>query len=153
MLVRPDPVGETSQFFGSPDGVSHGLSTGGCSLLPLEKFAVGGMYSVRGYRENQFVRDNGIASSIELRIPVIRYRRGEGLVQLAPFWDFGRSWNARNNTQYPYSISSMGLGIRWAIIKDINLQIYKGFPLKSIETSNNDLQGQGIHFRFNALLF
>ncbi len=35
------------------------------ALLPLEKFSVGGLRSIRGYRENQFVRDNGAAVSLE----------------------------------------------------------------------------------------
>ena len=31
-------------------------------LLNIEKFALGGINTVRGYRENQFVRDNGLAA-------------------------------------------------------------------------------------------
>ena len=38
-------------------------------LLSIEQFAVGGIDTVRGYRENQIVRDTGFAASVELHIP------------------------------------------------------------------------------------
>lgn len=40
-------------------------------LLPLERMAVGGRHTVRGYRENQLVRDNGYAASTELHIHLV----------------------------------------------------------------------------------
>jgi hypothetical protein len=59
-------------------------------LLPLEQFAVGGASTVRGYRENQLVRDNGFVTSAELRIPTFRLAvsglsltEEDGVVQLA----------------------------------------------------------------------
>ncbi|MGH8604710.1 MAG: ShlB/FhaC/HecB family hemolysin secretion/activation protein [Gammaproteobacteria bacterium] len=41
-------------------------------LLPLEKLGVGGASTVRGYRENLLVRDQGFVGSIEFRFPVFR---------------------------------------------------------------------------------
>ena len=35
-----------------------------------EKFSLGGVNSVRGYRENELVSDNGVIGSMELRIPL-----------------------------------------------------------------------------------
>lgn len=46
------------------------------SLLPLEQFSIGGVDTIRGYRQNQFVADNGITSSFELRIPVVNQPGG-----------------------------------------------------------------------------
>jgi hemolysin activation/secretion protein len=123
------------------------------SLLSLEKFSVGGMYSVRGYRENQLVRDNGLSASLEFRMPVIHDRTGVAIVQLAPFADFGRSWNTGKSTPDPKSISSVGAGIVWAVTQDINLQVYWGIPLRSIESSGNTLQDHGIHFQITGNLF
>ena len=123
------------------------------SLLPLEKFSVGGMNSVRGYRENQLVRDNGLSASLEFRVPVIRDRTGGAIVQFAPFVDFGRSWNTGNITPDPKSISSAGAGVVWAVTQDINLQVYWGVPLRSIESLGNTLQDQGIHFQITGQLF
>ena len=62
-------------------------------LLPLEQVGVGGRYSVRGYRENQLVRDNALIASLESRIPLVRNRRWADYVQVVPFVDVGRGWN------------------------------------------------------------
>jgi hemolysin activation/secretion protein len=44
-------------------------------LLPLEQLAVGGRYTVRGYQENQLVRDNGVIAQLEARVPVVHEHR------------------------------------------------------------------------------
>lgn len=119
-------------------------------LLPLEKFSVGGMNSVRGFRENELVRDNGLASSTEIRIPVFYNRSGESIVHIVPFVDFGWSWNTGKSTPSPRTISSAGLGVIWAPSEKINLQVYGGIPFRKIESSGKDLQSKGIHALFTV---
>jgi len=51
-------------------------------LFPLEQFAVGGRYSVRGYRENTLVRDNAFLYSLEVRLPLLRSNAGYAILQL-----------------------------------------------------------------------
>src|SRR5262249_19085782 len=41
-------------------------------LFTLEQAAVGGRFTVRGYRENTLVRDNAFIGSIEARVPVVQ---------------------------------------------------------------------------------
>ena len=82
------------------------------ALLPLEQIAVGGRFSVRGYRENQLVRDNGWLASVEARIPVIRERRWANYVQVAPFVDVGHAWNTNRPTPELTTLASVGLGLR-----------------------------------------
>jgi hemolysin activation/secretion protein len=125
------------------------------SLLPMERFSIGGMNSVRGYRENQLVRDNGVASSFELRIPIIYNRQREVVVQFAPFTDVGWSWNTKKETPspWPVNISSLGAGIRWAISRKANFVIYAGYPLRKIHNLSNDLQDEGIHFQLSWQVF
>jgi hemolysin activation/secretion protein len=123
------------------------------SLLPLEKFSVGGMHSVRGYRENQHVSDNGLSASLEFRVPILRDRTGTGIVQLVPFADYGRSWNRGGSTSEPKSISSVGAGIVWAVTQRIDLEAYWGFPLQSVQSTGNTLQDRGIHFQVTGQLF
>ena len=60
-------------------------------LFPLEQIAVGGRYSVRGYREFTLIRDNAAMGSIEARCRSIRRRPGS-IRSLAPFFDFGHGW-------------------------------------------------------------
>jgi hemolysin activation/secretion protein len=127
-------------------------------LLPLEKFSVGGASSVRGYRENELTRDNGLITSLEWRVPLMRLRvpylsqeTDDGLLQLAPFFDYGRAWNSGNETLFPKSISSVGLGLRWSPSQKIWGEVYWGKPLRDLP-GLGDLQDKGWHFEFNFQL-
>jgi hemolysin activation/secretion protein len=62
------------------------------SLLSLERFSMGGVDTVRGYRQNQLVADNGILGSVEVRVPLTSDPR---VLQLAPFFEIGTAWNNR----------------------------------------------------------
>jgi hemolysin activation/secretion protein len=115
-------------------------------LLSLEQFAVGGHASVRGYRENQLVRDQGWVSSIELRQPVWRWPDGVSRLELLTFFDNGRSWNSNRPSQGQQSIRSVGLGLRFAVTRFIDAQITWGEQLKNVDTSG-DLQDDGVQFR------
>lgn len=87
-------------------------------LLPLEKIAVGGVSTVRGYRTNALVRDNGYALSAEAQYPALRYRLWDspGQVSLVPFMDYGAAWN-QQAAWAPYaktaSLWSVGAGLQW----------------------------------------
>jgi len=125
------------------------------SLLPLEQMAVGGRYSVRGYRENQLVRDQGFIALLEARVPLLRDTWWAEYLQLAPFVDYGRGWNKDLNTPPVKHISSIGLGLRWAnswkaSLRTLKaqLEIYWGIPLRDVDTPEKDLQDDGIHLQF-----
>jgi len=128
-------------------------------LMVLEQMAVGGRYTVRGYRENTFVRDNAVATSLEVRVPVVRNARWADYLHLAPFFDYGRAWNTRQDPKDPLSISSVGIGIRWALTIPGRVElrpqfeIYWGHPLREIKTPGGDPQDDGIHFQFVLGLF
>lgn len=125
----------------------------GNPLLPMEMFSVGGMNSVRGYRENQLVRDNGIVSSLEFRLPLIRSAQRGAVLQLAPFVDLGRSWNQGKDTPDPETISSIGAGIRWAVSQKGYFQAYYGRALRRVSNTGHDLQDEGIHFLLTYQVF
>ncbi|MDM8566866.1 ShlB/FhaC/HecB family hemolysin secretion/activation protein [Candidatus Halobeggiatoa sp. HSG11] len=126
-------------------------------LLPLEKLSIGGATTVRGYRENLLTRDNGLISSLEWRIPVFKLPiKGisktpeDGEIYVAPFVDYGRSWNTDIDTPDPKSISSAGLGLRWSPSRAINAQVYWGHALRDIqEPDDKNLQDDGIHFELS----
>ncbi len=136
------------------------------SLLPLEKFAIGGANSVRGYRQNQFVRDQGAVGSVELRYPVFRLpipglseSLVDGTVQFAGFYDIGWSENTNQislegTTVPPTVISSAGIGVRWDPHRKIHSELYWGIPFRKIRTGGeHSLQDSGIHFLLNISLF
>ena len=115
-------------------------------LLALEKFALGGMRTVRGYRENELVRDNAVVASLELRIPVLRDPVGRPLVQLAPFADFGRGWDNEIGLSSD-NLASLGVGLRLAPWDWLRGEFYWGGRLTRTHRRGDDLQDHGFHFR------
>jgi len=127
----------------------------GESLLPVEQFSIGGARTVRGYRENQLVRDNGFVASAELRIPVIiggdDAGKGGFPIQLVPFVDYGRSWNDGRTTLEPSTLSSAGLGVLWSPDRHWRFEGYAAQNFRQIknESDEYDLQDIGVHFQIS----
>jgi hemolysin activation/secretion protein len=124
------------------------------ALLSLEQLPVGGRYSVRGYRENQLVRDNGVIASIETRIPLIRNLGWTKHLQLIPFFDFGRAWYKETSAASPDKIYSIGVGLKWSFSITVNpfpidgsVEIFWGHQLEKVDKTGNTLQDDGIHFQ------
>ncbi len=134
-------------------------------LMSLEKFAVGGVNTVRGFRENTLVRDNGAAVSVEAQIPVWGYRADPHPLNLvvAAFLDYGASWDevtanqgfGSRDTAQTRHIASAGLGLIWQPVNGLRAQLYWGEPIadnfdgddpRRIETNDYDLQDDGLHF-------
>jgi hemolysin activation/secretion protein len=130
-------------------------------LLPLEKIAIGGLDTVRGYRENQLVLDNGWVVSAELRVPLGRLQipkvalaPDDGLVQIAPFVDTGGGWNRKAQEPDPRTICSVGAGLRWQLSSRIGARLDIGVPLKDVDDPDDkDLQDYGIHFEISTALY
>jgi hemolysin activation/secretion protein len=135
-------------------------------LLILEKFTVGGVNTVRGYSENLLVRDNGAAATLELQLPVPGYRAEPNYrdLAIAPFVDYGRSWdkvntatnNALTSTTNALYIASAGLGLLWNPLRGLDGQVYWGRGIANNFHGNDprdfvphDLQKHGVHFAVN----
>jgi hemolysin activation/secretion protein len=131
----------------------------GDRLLSLEQVAVGGRYSVRGYRENTQVRDSAALGSVEVRVPIVRNRPWADAVELAPFFDYGRGWDARGPRPDPRDLMSVGIGVRWGLtIPSVvplrpQFEVYWGKALRHVETPGGDLQDHGLHFQFLLTVF
>jgi hemolysin activation/secretion protein len=123
-------------------------------LLSLEQIAVGGRYSVRGYRENQLVRDSAWLGSIEARLPLVTGKPWADTLQVAAFADIGCAWNVDRPTPTPSTIAGVGVGLRWAANWTWPFpmrpwfEIYWGFPLKRIDNPGYNLQDIALHMRF-----
>jgi hemolysin activation/secretion protein len=128
-------------------------------LLPLEQIAVGGRYTVRGYLENQVVRDNAVLFSVETRLPLVRNKPWADSVQLAPFFDYGGAWNTKFRTPAPRHLLSVGLGLRWAVTLTSpvplrpEFEIYWGIPLNHVATEGGGLQDVGVSLQFAIAAF
>jgi hemolysin activation/secretion protein len=115
-------------------------------LLSLDRMSIGGVYTVRGYRENQLVRDKGHILNVELDYPLIR-SQGKNLgVALIPFYDFGRGQNQGESAD---RISSVGVAtrVRWQGVR-LDLAIAKRLSHPgSITSSGGTLQDKAIHLQ------
>ena len=122
-------------------------------LLALEQLSVGGAGSVRGYLENQLVRDRGITSSLEFRLPIFFDKQGAGIVQLAPFFDHGSAWNLGGSPS-PTSIYSTGCGLLLSPNRHVSAQLYWGYRLAHVTMPEGaGPQGLGLSFRVNIQAF
>lgn len=129
-----------------------GVQLAGDRLLSLERFAVGGTDSVRGYRENEQVGDNGYSLSIEARHPV-----WDGpvwgmrqVVQLALFGDAGSAWG-RGEWDGHEDLAAVGIGLLWTAEERLRAELYWGHALSEPqETEEHNLQDDGVHFMVQA---
>ena len=128
-------------------------------LLNLERYAVGGVYTVRGYRENTYVRDNGFNTNLELHYPLLTgLMSGNNHLYLVPFLDYGGAWNNDSSVitdQKSDYLFSVGIGFTWQF-HNVNTEFYwaNAFtPVKNRPTTERNIQDDGIHFRVNINAF
>ncbi|WP_445291742.1 ShlB/FhaC/HecB family hemolysin secretion/activation protein [Calothrix sp. 336/3] len=124
------------------------------ALVPLEQFGVGGLQSVRGYRQDQLLTDNGFYASTEVRFPILRMKEIKGLLQFVPFFDFGVGWNG-SGKQNPdrNAFASVGAGLQFQIDDRFNARLDYGIPLTDVKSGDRTLQEQGLYFSVNYRLF
>jgi len=134
---------------------SSALQIANDSLFPLQQFAVGGRFSVRGYRENTLVRDNAFLFSVETRLPVLPSVFGDNVLYFAPFVDVGHSWNAQVTTPSPKTLASVGTGVRINIFDRAQANVYWGMQLNHVSDPppGGNLQDHGVHVQFVWNLF
>jgi hemolysin activation/secretion protein len=121
------------------------------SLLRLEQFGLGGQDTVRGYRQNVLLTDNGASASAELRFPILRLPRQNGLLQLAPFLDLGFAWNSSGNPDPepdPNFLASAGIGLRFQLGDRLSARLDWGIPLVDVDITSEEksLQEEGVYF-------
>lgn len=120
-------------------------------LLSLEQFGLGGFDSIRGYRQDQLLTDNGLYGSIEARIPIFRIREIDSVAQITPFLDWGKGWNSGDRTDpEEKTLASIGIGLRWQFSDRATARLEWGIPLINSNASNNSLQESGILFSLTS---
>lgn len=115
-------------------------------LVALEQFGVGGQESVRGYRQDLLLSDNGAFASVEVRFPILRAPQVGGVLQLTPFVDLGTAWNNSSPNPSPATLASVGLGLRWQQGDRFTSRLDWGIPLVSTNSSGSTLQESGLYF-------
>ncbi|WP_310485328.1 ShlB/FhaC/HecB family hemolysin secretion/activation protein [Chamaesiphon sp. VAR_48_metabat_403] len=112
------------------------------SLVSIEQFAIGGQTTVRGYRQDALLADNGAFASVELQLPIGNDRGNTW--QIAPFIDVGTVWN-NSTSDRSGTLLSTGLGLQWRT-DNLSARLDWGIPLVDLARSRNSLSNNGLHF-------
>ncbi|MFM6000836.1 MAG: ShlB/FhaC/HecB family hemolysin secretion/activation protein [Dolichospermum sp.] len=128
------------------------------SLVPLEQFGIGGFSSVRGYRQDALLKDNGFLLSTELQFPIIRTVNQQGGLSLIPFVDFGTGWSSSNtkninpgNTSKDGSLVATGLGLQWKS-QQFKARIDWGHTLTDINSQDQKSSENRLYFSVESRL-
>lgn len=121
------------------------------SLLPLEQFTLGGVGTVRGYRQNQEVGDNAVVGTIEIYVPLAGDRLSDNKLNLIPFFDGGTVWD--NNSDEAEALASLGIGLDWQFKELLSLKVDWGLPLINTSDRGDSLQDNGFSFSFQLQPF
>ncbi len=124
-------------------------------LLSLEQIGIGGVQSVRGYRQDLLLTDSGAIASAEVRFPIWRVPKVKGLLQVATFIDLGVGWNHSGEKANPDSdkLLGAGVGVLWQMGDRFNARLDYGFPLINVGGGDRTFQEKGLYFRINYFAF
>jgi hemolysin activation/secretion protein len=117
-------------------------------LLPIEKYALGGHSTVRGYRENLLLRDRGALVSAEVRMPFWRWD-DKGRLDVAVFAEGAYSDNSPGSVPdaLPSRIFSGGLSLIALGPYGLGARVDLAYPSRRWLTDNADTQDRGLHFQ------
>ncbi|MBF0265254.1 MAG: ShlB/FhaC/HecB family hemolysin secretion/activation protein [Gammaproteobacteria bacterium] len=119
-------------------------------LLNLDALPIGGANSVRGYRENQLLRDKGYFLNLELKYPLVQSSQQQ--LSIIPFIDFGRAWNIDEKADF---LSSAGLSLMYKLNR-LNLNLILARKIDQsiiIKEQSGNLQDEGVHFQLSYNFF
>lgn len=125
-----------------------GVQTADRDLVPIEQLSIGGPDTVRGYRKDLLLANSGAFGSLEARVPLFRSTSFPGLLQIAPFFDFGTSFGGEQgfNVEQNDFLASVGLGLQWQTADRLFVRLDYGIPLVSVTSQGDSLQEQGFSF-------
>ena len=99
--------------------------SGSEGMVSSRQFYMGGMYSVRGYKENYLGGDSGFTFSAEYAVPVINKN-----TSAFTFFDYGHVYGNGQSDDQHNVLSSVGLGIRSTINQYCSASLILGIPLQ-----------------------
>lgn len=115
-------------------------------LVPFERFGLGGATTVRGYRQDARLTDNGLLASVELQWSFYRFPDGSGQLALIPFVDAGAGWNSSGfDSVTPNALASGGIGLLLQY-GNFSARLDWGIPLVEIDSRNRTWQENGFYF-------
>lgn len=116
-------------------------------LLSREQYSLGGQATVRGYRQDALLTDNGISASFEARLPILQVPEVEGTLQITPFLDFGAGWNTSGKNPNPNTLVGIGFGLLWQMGNNFTARLDWGIPLVDVNSKDRTWQDNGVYFQ------
>jgi hemolysin activation/secretion protein len=122
-------------------------------LLPVEKFAVGGLDSVRGYRTNQLVEDQGYTASFQYQLPLFRNPTGKRNLQFAAFIDTGAAKDKEGPNPEVTSLTGVGVGFIWQPTPKFQMEFYYADPLDDVPDAGGSYSWQDAAYYFRIVSY
>ncbi|MEM8723274.1 MAG: ShlB/FhaC/HecB family hemolysin secretion/activation protein [Cyanobacteria bacterium P01_G01_bin.39] len=122
-------------------------------LISTEQFSLGGSRTVRGFRQDALLTDNGFLAAAELRLPVARFTKLNATLQITPFVDFGTGWNSDDEVTDFNTLIGAGFGLLLETPESLSARIDWGIPLINDDDEGSSLQEDGVYFQLRYDLF
>ncbi len=112
-------------------------------LPSAEQFYIGGMYSVRGYKESVLSGDHGYTASLEYAVPIDKKKK----TSLFTFFDYGAVYG---ETAFDdHILAGTGIGIKSTIADRFYTSVTLGVPLRRDLNGTEESKAR-VHFMFNG---
>lgn len=109
-------------------------------MVSSRQYYIGGMYSVRGYKENYLGGDSGFTFSAEYAVPVINRN-----TNAFGFFDYGHVYSNAQSDEQKDVLASVGLGVRSTINQNLSASVILGIPLQR-HFMTEDVSKTRLHF-------
>ncbi len=116
-------------------------------LISSEQLSAGGIFSIRGYKEDELLSDIGVNATVEVLSPELsvdltkhsRFAPGTFTLQILSFFDYayGRLNTLLAGEQREDELKSVGFGARVVMAKYFGVDFDYGWPLEPTEPSNS----------------
>ena len=118
-------------------------------LLPIKQFSLGGINSVRGYRQNLLLGDNGLLISSELQFSLLQSESSE--LKIISFFEGGKVWNNRQDDNAE-NLLAIGLGLQYSFRDNLDIRIDYGIPLIDINELEQNTLSSASRTTFSVIL-
>jgi len=122
-------------------------------LISTEQFSLGGANTVRGYRQDILLTDNGFLAAAELRLPIIEFESIEATLQFTPFIDFGTGWNNGGEDTEFNTLVGTGFGLLLQTPERFSARVDWGIPLINSDDRGSSLQEDGVYLQLEYDIF
>ncbi len=121
-------------------------------LVPLDALALGGVNSVRGFRENQLLRDRGGFVNVDADARVYGNAERQQSLRVGAYLDEGVGWNQGGEHVRIGSIGA-ALRARWRRLRaDLYVALHR-WRGDAVPHTSGALQDHGVHFQLTWSIF